>query len=462
MPTLHLPRPEGLAKTYSRACPVGYSWRTALEFAVVVLAWWIGSVQAATLDFLWGGGDESALEVGLVDGTSRRLLERFPAPRIILESAVSSDASFAAVIWQTLDAEPKVTVYATESAKIVGAFASPAYRPTEVWFSANNNLVIQGTCGTSCAVFDLMDRTGKSLLPRDFLGGLAYEIAPGGRMAVSYPNPYTPEEASGASVFSLEDGHVIASVTLDVLGDRTVGEIMWTATGARLTLDGPGGRSALDLVPAAPVPPVVSAYPAEDSASELRVTAGGKTRTFVSYRALVRVTDVSVSRDAQYVVATTQALGVAPSSVVYELSSGKQIGTVDTDGRATMTWSSKGTLVVEGSCGTDCHTVQVVGVDGKVLGKPLAGGVTATSPSGAYLLFYPNEGSHPVPVSLIDLSTGGVAAEFPGTTSGQLRGGEVTWSADGTVAVLAVRDVAGPERQLRVAADGTCSWVTRP
>jgi len=429
---------------------------------VVVLAWWIGSVQAATLDFVSSGVDESALEVDLVDGARRRVLERFPAPRIILESAVSPDGAFAAVIWQTLDAEPKVTVYATESAKVVGSFASPAYRPTEVGFSANDNLVIQGSCGTSCAVFDLMDRSGKSLLPRELLGGPSYELAPGGRMAVSYPNPYNPQEATGASVFSLEDGHVIASVPSDVLGDRTVGGIIWTATGARLTLDGPGGKSTLDLVPAAPVPPVVVAYPAEDAASELRVTAGGRTTTLVSYRALVRVNDIAVSRDGRYVVATTQALGAAPSAVVYEVSSGKQLGTVDTDGRATMTWSPKGTLIVEGSCGTDCHTLEVVGTDGKVLAKPLAGGVTSTSPSGAYLLFYPNEGSDPVPVSLVDLSTGEVAAEFSGTASGQLRGGEVAWSADGTAAVLAVRDGTGPARQLRIASDGTCSWVTRP
>ena len=429
---------------------------------MLLLALWIGSVQAATLDFVSSGVDESAVQVDLVDGNRRRVIERFTAPRIILQSSVSSDGKFAVVIWQTLGTDATVTVYDTASAKVVGTFASPAYRPTDAGFSANNNLIIQGTCGTSCAVFDLLDRTGKSLLPHDFPGGPAYEVAPGGRMAISYPNPYNSEEATGASVLSLDDGHVIASVTSAELGSKTVTSVEWTATSARLSLDGAGGKSVLLLGPAAPSPPVVSAYPADDAASELRVAAGGKTTTLARYRSLVRVNDVAVSGDGRYAVATTQALGSAPSTVIYDLSTGQQTGTVDTEGRSTLSWSSKGTLVVEGSCGTDCHTVEVVGLDGKVLGKPLSGGVTATSPSGAYLLFYPNEGSDPVPVSLIDLSTGGVAAEFPGTASGQLRGGEVAWSADGTVAVLAVGDGAGPDRQLRVAADGTCSWVTRP
>lgn len=429
---------------------------------MLVLAWWIGAARAATLDFVWSEVDESALEVHLVDGARRRVIERFAAPRIIVQSSVSADARFAVVIWQTLGADATVTVYDTVSTQAVGTFASPAFRPTQVGFSANDDLIIQGTCGTSCATFDLVDRTGLSLLPHDFPGGPVYEVAPGGRMAVSYPNPYVPEEADGASVISLEDGHIIASVTLADLAGRTVASVEWTPVGARLNLEGPAGKSVLALEPVEPPPPVVSAYPADDAASELRVTAAGKTTTLARYPSLVRVKDVSVSRDGRYAVATAQALGAAPSTVIYDLSTGRRTGTVHMDERSTTYWSPMGTLVVEGSCGTSCQTVAVVGLDGEVLGKPLGGGVTSTSPAGAYILFFPAEGSDPVPVSLVDVSTGLVAAEFPGTASGQLRGGDVTWSADGTAAVLAIGDGSGPARQLRIAADGTCAWVTSP
>ena len=66
-------------------------------------------------------------------------------------------------------------------------------------------------------------------------------------MAISYPNPYNSEEATGASVLSLDDGHVIASVTSAELGSKTVTSVEWTATSARLSLDGAGGKSVLLL-----------------------------------------------------------------------------------------------------------------------------------------------------------------------------------------------------------------------
>lgn len=160
---------------------------------MLVLAWCLGAAQAATLDFASSGVDESAVEVDLVDGGTPKVLEKFPSRRIILESAVSVDGRFAAVIWQTLEGEPKVTVYDTAAAKIIGTSDRPAYRPTEVGFSEHGNLIIEGMCGTSCAVFELLDSAGRSLWPSDVPGGPTFEVSPDGHSAYGVRGPPSVE-----------------------------------------------------------------------------------------------------------------------------------------------------------------------------------------------------------------------------------------------------------------------------
>lgn len=204
--------------------------------------------RAADLELVPSGFDESSVEVALVDGHARRVLERFPSPRIVLQTATSSDGRYAAIIWETLDATPNITVYDALAGKAVNTFESPAYRPVSLAFSTANAVIIAGTCGTSCATFDLLDRAGHSLWPPNAPGGAAYDVSPDSRMAVSYPNPDSPAEGSGVALVSLDDGHLIASMDATTLGDRTVASVAWTSSGARLSLQGPAGKSELTLM----------------------------------------------------------------------------------------------------------------------------------------------------------------------------------------------------------------------
>lgn len=146
---------------------------------------------------LWGTG-----EVLYFDGKRGRVLERFPEPQSVHESAISPSGRLA-LVWHRAKGPLVLSIYDLRTRQRIARFR-PGYGG-ELRFTPGDLLVHHWGCGTNCASFAVYDARGRTKL-----GGVVsgLEVSADASLLATFPSLPASDEA--VVVYDLRRGRKVA------------------------------------------------------------------------------------------------------------------------------------------------------------------------------------------------------------------------------------------------------------
>lgn len=208
----------------------------------------------------------------------------------------------------------------------------------------------------------------------------------------------------------------------------------------------------------------LSFAPATEAASTVRWTEAGTTVVLETFPATEAVVGSGVSHDGRWAFAWHQPKGKSLRVSVYDLQAKTRGSSFAPGVGGSLDFTPGNTLLLSYGCGTSCQSALLYDVRGNKLMSE-GGAIGSVSPSLRYALFYPDDYSDARSVDLFDLSTGQRLSAFGPTADGSLAVKAVRWGPADAFVVVTVgpRDpLTGAARYLRMAQDGTVTWVEGP